>query len=87
MTTVKIHKNTKNLLNDTTYDVAVNNLINQVEDYMPLIDVDYSIISTMRLDKSTVDKLDSFRITEGESYENIITRMIIVSQYLNNDSE
>ena len=87
MTTVKIHKQNKNTLKeyaDGSYDEIITKLLNDTEDYLPIINVDYSIVSTMMLNENTVERLDTYRLTEGESYENIIMRLLVLSKSLNN---
>lgn len=80
MTTIKIHKNNKNWLNtygQGTYDERITQLIDEVEDNLPIIDIDYSVISAIRIKQETKDRLESYKLTDGESYENIIIRMLI----------
>ena len=86
MKRVKLHKNNKNLIGELggeTYDKKVNNLIDWVEDFMPFVEVDYAPISSIGLDESTVRRLESFKLTDGESYENILVRMILLAKALN----
>ena len=90
MRTVKIHKNNKNILKsygDGSFDELVVKLLNDVEDDLPIVDVDYSTVTSMRLNESTVDRLESYRLTDGESYENIIVRMLLLSKTINTDEQ
>ena len=88
MSIVKIHKNNKNLVNgEGTYDEIINRLIDEVEDYLPIHEVDYSTVTSIKLKENTVDRLESYKLTEGESLENVIVRMIILSQQLNNSDD
>ena len=72
---------------DGTYDNAVNELIDTVEDYMPLVDLSDESSVIINLEDNTVDRINSFKLSKGESIENILIRMLILSQVLNNDVE
>ena len=72
---------------DGTYDNAVNQLIDTVEDYMPLVDLSDESSVIINLEDDTVDRINSFKLSKGESIENILIRMLILSQVLNNDVE
>lgn len=78
---VKIRKNNKRTLDELSegnqYNDKVNNLMNEVEDYLPLNEVDYSPITSIQLTDDTVERLESFKLTDGESYENIIVRLLL----------
>jgi len=90
MTIINISKNTKQLLKEYSndnLDKNLNKLITNVEDNLPIIGVDTSPMSTMRINDTTIEKLQSYKLTNGESYENIIIRMMIISQHLNNSDE
>ena len=81
---IQMKKNTKHKLKEYgsgNFDEVVNQLISDVEDDMIVFPVDYSPISTMRLKESTIRRLKSFALTDGESYENIILRMLAQSLY------
>ena len=54
---------------------------------MPLIDYTDSSRVVVNLKEDTVDRLNSFRLSNGESAENIIIRMLIISQVLNSNSD
>lgn len=72
---------------DGTYDNAVNELIDTVEDYMPLVDLSDESSVIINLEDDTVDRINSFKLSKGESIENVLIRMLILSQVLNNDVE
>ena len=72
---------------DGTYDNAVNQLIDTVEDYMPLVDLSDESSVIINLEDDTVDRINSFKLSKGESIENVLIRMLILSQVLNNDVE
>ena len=72
---------------DGTYDNAVNELIDTVEDYMPLVDISDESSVIINLEDDTVDRINSFKLSKGESIENVLIRMLILSQVLNNDVE
>lgn len=71
---------------NTTYDGVINRLIHEVSDYMPLVEQDTAPVN-INLHEDTMDKLKSFRLTTGESYENILIRMLLISQSLNSSGE
>lgn len=86
MSSINFDRKNKQLLKnygDGSFDEIVNQLIDDVEDYMPYVPLDNPLKSTLPLDSNTMDKLKSFRLTESESYENIILRMLITAQGLN----
>ena len=88
---VKMHKHTKDYLkeyDDGTYNEIISRLSDKVENYMPIVDLQKSTVnSTIRIDEELFEKLSSFRLTDGESVENIIMRMLVVAQTLNNMEE
>jgi predicted DNA binding CopG/RHH family protein len=68
------------------YDSIINRLIHEVSDYMPLVESDDRGIN-INLHEDTMDKLKSYALTKGESYENILIRMLLISQSLNSSNE
>ena len=68
------------------YDAIVNRLIHEVSDYMPLTINDKGAV-TIGLHQDTMDKLKSYALTNGESYENILIRMLLLSKSLNSSNE
>ena len=89
MKAVRITKNTRDALKEYTdikmsYDGIINRLINEVEDYMPLPNEIDNRFLNINLHEDTMDRIKSFSLTNGESYENIIIRMLLLSQTLNN---
>ena len=87
MSSTKIHKINKNRLKEydgEIYDDKVTTLLNIVEDEMPIIEIDNSPISSIYLKEETLDRIESYRLTEGESIENILMRMILLSKTINN---
>lgn len=89
MKSIRISHSMKQTFKDMngTYDNAVNELINTVEDYMPLVDLSDESSVIINLEDDTVDRINSFKLSKGESIENILIRMLILSQVLNNDVE
>ena len=90
MKSIKLSHDSKNAIKHyggKTYDESVNQLIDTVQDYMPLIDYTDSSRVVVNLKEDTVDRLNSFRLSNGESAENIIIRMLIISQVLNSNSD
>jgi hypothetical protein len=53
---------------------------------MPLVESDDRGIN-INLHEDTMDKLKSYALTKGESYENILIRMLLISQSLNSSNE
>ena len=84
MKSIRVSHSVKQVLPEygKTYDEAVNNLIGLVDDYMPLTDLSDESSVIINVDDDTVDKLDSYKLTKGESIENVFVRMLIVSQVL-----
>ena len=78
MTTVKINKEVKDKIPfEGTYDERVNKLIDLVEEDMVLPDHDvYARKTSINLSNSTLDRLRGLSLTESESYENIILRLM-----------
>ena len=89
MKSIKLSHDTKNVLKDMngTYDESIHSLINEVGDYMPLVDYNDSSMTVIKISESTYDMINSFRISHGESIENILIRMMIIRQILNSNTE
>ena len=60
-------------------DTKLNNLIDSVEDKMPIINYSEKT-KNVKCYPSTMDRLDGFKISLGESRDNIITRMIMIHE-------
>ena len=89
MKTIKVSHNTKTAIKNYqqgTYDEIINQLIKEVGDYLPLIEWEDGSKTTINLTNETVDKIKSYRLSYGESVENILIRMLITSQILNNSN-
>ena len=87
MKAVKITQDVKQMLKEypddnMNYDAIINRLIHEVADVMPTMD-DNSNPININLHEDTMDKLKSYRLSKGESYENIIIRMLLTSKSLN----
>ena len=85
MKSVKIHRQNKNRLKDYskgTFDEIVSKLIEDTEDDMPVVDINESAYSSINLKEETIDKLRAYAVTDGESIENILIRMLITSHNL-----
>ena len=74
-------------LSSKSYDENVNELINLVGDYMPLVDLSDESSVILNLKEDTVDRINSFKLSNGESVDNIIIRMLILAQVLNSSNE
>ena len=89
MSIVKIHKINKNKLkgdDERTFNEIVKNLIEDVEDYMIEYEVDDTVVSSIKLDDDVISKLSKYKLTTSESLENVIIRMMLISQVLNTHS-
>ena len=91
MKAVKINHELRDMLKaypntNMNYDAIVNRLIHEVSDYMPLVEYTDSSIN-INLHEDTMEKLKSYGLTKGESYENILIRMLLISQSLNNNNK
>ena len=85
MKSVKIHRQNKNRLKDYskgTFDEIVSKLIEDTENDMPVVDINESAYSSINLKEETIDKLRAYAVTDGESIENILIRMLITSHNL-----
>ena len=90
MKSVRVSHSMKNAIkeySDGSYDKNINQLIDYVEDYMPLVDLSDDSSVIINLDESTVDRINSFKLSNGESMDNILIRMMIMAQILNNSNE
>ena len=90
MTRMKIHRNNKKLLDeysDGTYEEKLSKLLEEVEEKIPLVEIDNAPVSNMRISDELYDKIYSYKLTAGESMENIIIRMLLLSQSLNTNKE
>ena len=68
-----------------TMNDKLNNLITIVEPLMPF--VEYTETGkNIKVYPSTLEKLESFRISYGESRDNILTRMLLMFDEINNTS-
>ena len=85
MTTIQIQKHNKELLKeygDGSFDNRINQLMQDIKEYVPL-DVMDTPITSMRVNEDTIELLKSFRITPKESYENVIVRLLLLAKTLN----
>lgn len=90
MTIVKIHKLNKMKLkgnDERTFDEIVTSLIDEVEQMMVKYEIDDTMITSIKLNEETVRRLEEYRLTTSESLENIIIRMMLISQVINSDSD
>lgn len=90
MRAIKINHKLRDELKEYTdinmnYDAIVNRLIHDVSDYMPLVESDSGAIN-IGLHEDTMEKLKSYALTNGESYENILIRMLLLSKDLNTNN-
>lgn len=66
-------------------DNKLNTLINIVEPLMPTVNLS-PYTKNVKCTERTYDKLDSYRLTPGESRDNIITRMLLMFDEIDNFS-
>ena len=87
MKSMKVSHDSKEAIknySDGTYDKSVNELIDHVGDYLPLINWEDNSKTVINLNEDTIERIKSYRLSYGESVENILIRMLITSQVLNN---
>ena len=80
MAKIQFHKNNMRLLKEHgegSYDKIINDLIDELEDRLPIVNIDYSPVSTIVLDESTVTRISAHKISEGESLENVVLRLLL----------
>ena len=85
-TNIKISKYVRDELEEIeggTFDSKLNTLMNNVEPLMPFIDCNDER-TNIQTTKETLERLDKFRITANESRDNILTRMLITLDEINN---
>ena len=90
MKAIRITSETRDRLKEYTkenmnYDGIITRLINDVEDYMPTPNSDEPKYFNINLHEDNIHKLKAFGLTNGESYENIIIRMLLLAEDLNNN--
>lgn len=77
------YKKLKNL-SEASIDKNINLLIDRVEKKMPLVEYGEKT-HTVNAYSDTYERLDKFRITYGESRDNILTRMLLLYDQLDTD--
>ena len=90
MTLIKIQKHNRKSLKeygDGSFNDIVCKLIKDVGEQMPDYAPMDTVSSSMRLQDSTVELLESFKVVPSESYESVIVRLLYVAHHLNNKSE
>ena len=90
MKSIRVSHSSKNAIKEYSngsYDDNINQLMDLVEDYMPLVDLSDESSVIVNLKEDTVDRIDSFRLTKGESLDNIIVRLLVMAQVLNNSND
>lgn len=75
----------KNLNTDFSIDTNLNTLMDVVENIMPFVKYSDEVTS-INLHQKTIDKLDSFKICNGESRDAIITRLLLMFDEIDNTS-
>lgn len=91
MKSIKITHQLRDILREypdekMNYDAIINRLIHEVSDYMPIVGEDTTSVN-ISVHEDTMDKLKAYKLSNGESYENILIRMLLVSQSLNSIDE
>ena len=69
-----------------SYDKNINDLIDDVEDYMPIVDLSDDSSVIINLEESTVERVNAFKLSNGESFENVMVRLLVMAQILNNSN-
>jgi len=89
MKSIRISHSVKQVLSEyeESYNESVNNLIDLVDEYMPLTDLSDESSVIINIEDDTVDKLESYKLTKGESIENVFVRMLIIAQVLNSSDD
>ena len=86
MKSISMYQRNKNMLkditNENTFDKAINTLIDNVENYMPLVTGDSGKRSPVKINEDTIERIKVFALSEGESVENILVRMMIIANQL-----
>lgn len=68
-----------------TFDTKLNTLIDLVEPVMPFVDCNDER-TNIKTNSNTLERLDEFKITSTESRDNILTRMLLMLDRLNNNA-
>ena len=89
-TNIKITKNSFDILkeirnNSGTMDSILNKIMDNVDSFMPF-EVYSNDLSSIKLSTETLNHIDTFHITEKESRNNIITKLLFDLDELNNIS-
>ena len=90
MRTIQIKKQSKAVLKEYgngSFDDIVNQLIDDVKEDIPSMEIEHSVKSTMRLHDDTVELLDSYKLNPSESYENVILRLLSLAKDLNRNTD
>ena len=90
MRTIQIKKQSKDILKkygNGSYDDIVNQLIEDVKEDIPSMEIEHSVKSTMRLHDDTVELLDSYKLNPSESYESVILRLLSLAKDLNRNTD
>ncbi|WP_458456480.1 hypothetical protein [Methanobrevibacter sp.] len=87
MKSIQVTNSTRRAINelyDGSFDDNVKRLIEEVGEYMPFVELDDGRLSSANVKEDTYDLLKSYKLSEGESFENILIRLFLLSQVLNN---
>lgn len=79
----KIYRKLKNIDKEDSIDRNLNKIINIVENEMPKVQYS-SETKSVKLHEDTLETLDKFKITVGESKDTIITRLLLMYDKINN---
>ena len=82
MKTLKISATNKDKLKklkqgNESFDKLINRLLDSVEDDLPVMNLD-DRITNLGVNEDTLERLDSFALSKGESYENILLRILLL---------
>lgn len=73
--------------NKGSIDKSLNILMDLVENEMPNVEYSDDNLKSINVYKDTVERLDTFRISDTESRNNIITRLFLALDELDNSEE
>lgn len=73
--------------NKGSIDKSLNILMDIVEKDMPIVEYSNDNLKSINVYNDTVERLDSFRISDTESRNNIITRLLLVFDELDTQEE
>ena len=68
-------------------DKTLNIIMDNVEDIMPFVEYSDDSMKSVNIYKDTFNRINSFRLTDTETKETIVTRLLIAFDEINNFAE